>query len=213
MVFGNPAVIVQNMFGKTPKSFNAVDMVLSAIGKGLAVIQAVVFAQPLQRVVASEGVDVVDRALSRFLPNDSHEFLLGHMLHDPCVDLAIPLQKPKNNVFTGCSTSALAFASAAKIALVHLDLAAQFATLKLGHMVDRFSEFLIDARNRLVVQAKIMREAVGRLLLIEPLYDGDLRSDSLQRLLFSTALVPAPDISSTRLRDLERTAENTLSAP
>jgi hypothetical protein len=51
------------------------------------------------------------------------------------------------------------------------------------------------------------------LLLIEPLHDGNLHSDALQRLLFSTAHVPTPDISPTRLRDLERTAKNALLSP
>ena len=27
MIFGNPSVIVQDVFGKTPKSFNAVDVI------------------------------------------------------------------------------------------------------------------------------------------------------------------------------------------
>jgi len=81
--------------------------------------------------------------------------------------------------------------------------------IKLGNRVDRFAEFLINARNRLVVKANIMRETVNRLLLIAPLYNGNCRSDTPQRLRPSTASVSTPDVATTRLLDLKRTAENT----
>ena len=69
----------------------------------------------------------------------------------------------------------------------------------------------IDAGNRLVVEAEVMREAICRLLLIEPLHDCDFRSDAFQGFLLSTPSVSASDVSAVRLRDLERTAENALS--
>jgi len=95
------------MLCKTPKTFDTVDMILGAtINKGSAVADRVVFAQTLQGVVAPECVRVVDRPLSGFLPNDGHEFLFGHMLHDPRVHLPITLQKAQYNVFTGCTPSA-----------------------------------------------------------------------------------------------------------
>ncbi len=213
VVFGNPAIIVQNMFGKTPKSFNPVDMILAAIGKGLAVVQPMVFAQPLQGIVASESVGVVDRALSGFLPDNRHKVFLGHMLHYARIDLAIALQKAKCNVFAGCTPPALAFASAAEIALVHLHFAVQRAALQLRHMINRFSEFLIHACNRLVVEAEVMGETVCRLLLVEALRNGNFRANPFQRFLFSTGLVAAPDVSAARPRNLERTAENALSTP
>ena len=60
MIFGNTAVVVQNMLRITPKSFNAVNMILAFVSKRLAVVQPVVLAQPLQGVVAPEGVGVID---------------------------------------------------------------------------------------------------------------------------------------------------------
>jgi len=213
MIFGNPSVIVQNMFSKTPKTFNTVDMILASVSKRFAVIQAMMFAQSFQRVVASEGIRVIHRPFSRFLPDDRHELLFRYMLYDPRIHLAIALQKAKNNVFTSGTPSALAFPSATEVALVHFHFAVQPAALKFGHMVNHFSELLIDARNRLVVGAEVMREAVCRLLLVKPLHNSNLHSDSLQGLLFSTAFVPAPDVSPTCLRDLERTAEHTLLSP
>jgi hypothetical protein len=214
MILGNPPVVVQDVLGERPEAFDTVDVIFGAfVDHTFVVRNGVVLAKPLQGIVASEGVRVVDRALPRFLPNDCHEFLFGHMLHHSRIHLAITLQKPKNNVFAHCSASALPLASAAKVALVHLHFAVQSAALKLGHMVDRFSEFLIDARNRLVVEAEVMRETVGRLLLIEPLHYSNFRSDAFQGFLSSTAFIPTADIPSTRLRNLERAAENTLLSP
>jgi len=213
MIFGNPPVVVQNMLRKTPKSFNAIDVILAAVSKRFAVVQAMMLAQPFQRVVASKRVCVIDGSFSRFLLDDRHEFLLGYMLHHPRIHLAIALQKAKYDVFASRASPALAFSSAAKIALVHFHFAVQSAAFKLGHMVDRFSKFLIDARNRLVVEAEIMREAVCRLLLVKSLHNGDFHSDTLQRFLFSTASVSTPDVSTLRLADPERTAENALLSP
>ena len=213
VIFGNPSVIVKDVFGKRPESFNAVDMVLASVGERFAVVKAVMFAQPFEGVVAPEGVGVVDRTLPGFLPNNGHKFFFGDMLNDSGVNFAIPLQEAKNNVFAGCTPTTLAFSSAAKIAFIHLYLAVQFTALKLCHMVDCFSEFLIDARDGLVVEAKVMRESVCRLLLVEALDNGDLRPHPLQGLLSSTGLVATPRVPPRRLRDLERTAENALFTP
>jgi len=46
-IFGNTTVIIQNVFGKTPKSFNAIDMIFATVGEYLAMIQVVMLAQPL----------------------------------------------------------------------------------------------------------------------------------------------------------------------
>ena len=213
MIFGNSPIVVQNMFSKTPKSFNAIDMIFAAVGERFAVVQAVMCAQPFQGIVAPKRVRVVNRALPRFLPDNRHKLLFRYMLHHFRIYLAVALQKAKNNVFASCAPTALAFASAAEVALVHLHFAVQFSSFKLGNMVDRFSEFLIDTRNRLVVGTEVMREAVRRLLLIEPLHDRNFRSDALQGFLFSTVLVPTPEVSPTRLRNLERTAKHALLSP
>jgi hypothetical protein len=36
VIFGNPTIIIQNMLGVTPKSINAVDVVLTSASKGFA---------------------------------------------------------------------------------------------------------------------------------------------------------------------------------
>jgi len=214
VILGNPAVIVQDMLRKTPESLNAVDMIFGTlVNHAFRVAHGMMLAQALQGIITSERVRVVDAPFPRLLADDRHQFFFGYMLHHPRIHLAIALQKPKYDVFASSAPPALAFASAAEVALVHLHLAIQFAAFKFCDMIDHFSELLIDAGNRLVVEAEVMREAICRLLLIEPLHDCDFRSDAFQGFLLSTPSVSASDVSAVRLRDLERTAENALSTP
>ena len=212
VIFGNPSVIVQDMLGKAPESLNAVDMVLrSSINKRLTMIDRMMLTQSLQRVVAPEGVRVVDRTLSGLLPYDRHQLLLRYMLHDPRIDLSIAFQEAKYDVFALSPSPSLSLASATEVGLIHLHFSLQFAAFKLRYMVDRLSKLLIQAGNRLVINAEVMGKTIGGLLLVEPLNDGNLGSDLPQRLLFSTALLSASHIASRSLRYLKRTAEYTLS--
>lgn len=212
VILGNPSIIVQDMFSKRPESFNAIDVVLgSPVNQGLAVADRMVLAQPFQGVVATEGVRVVDRALPGFLSNHGHQFFLGNMLHNPRIDLAIALQQAKYDVFTLCSSTAHALAPAAKVGLIHFYLAIELTALKLGNMINGLSQLLVQAGNGLIIKTKIMSKAVGRLLLVETLNNGDLGPDLAQGFLFSTALVPATDIAARSLGYFERTAKHTLS--
>lgn len=69
MVLGNPSIVVQNMFGITPEPLDAIDVILAPMGKGFAVVQAVVFAPALQGIVAPERVGVVDGSLAGMRTN------------------------------------------------------------------------------------------------------------------------------------------------
>ena len=214
VIFGNPPVVVQDMFSKTPKSLNAVDVVSGpAINQLSTMREGVVFTQTLERIVTPEGIGVVDRALSRFLPDDGHQLLFGDVLDYPGVDLAIALQKAKNNVFTPSTATALALSSAAKVTLVHLHLAIQSATIEFRHMIDGFTQALVKAGDCLVIKAQVVGQTIGRLLLVETLDDGDLGPNLPQRLLFSTARSATTNVTASGSRYLKRTAENTLFTP
>lgn len=212
MIFGDAPIIVQDMLGKTPEALNAVDMVLAAVGQGFGVVQAVVLAPALQGVVAAEGVGVVDRALPGVLSDVGHEFIGSNPLHHLGVHPAVALQKAENNALSGRTPPALALPPAAEVGLVNLDLAFQLAGLQLGHVVHCLAQALVDAGNRLIVQAEVARHAVGRLLLVEAGKDGNLFAQLLQRLLFPAGLVAAAHIAATGPVDLERTAKDTLPA-
>ena len=211
MILGNTAVVVQDMLGKTPKSFDAVNVIFrSFVDQCFRMIHLMMLSQALERIVASKRVRVVDRSLPRFLSNDRHKFFFGYMLYHARIDLAIALEEAKNNILTFCSASALTLASATEVALVHLYITVQFSSLKFGNIIDRF---LIDARNRFVVETEIMGETVRRLLLVEALHDRNFCPDSLERFLFSTAFVSTSNVAATRLRNFERTAENAFLSP
>ena len=212
MIFGNPAVVVQDMLGIAPKSFNAVDMIFAFIGKGLTMVQTVMFAKTFERVVTFECISVIDRPLSCILPDMSHQFIGSHSLHNLGIDPAITLQKPKNKVFPCGTPASLAFSPATKVRLINLDLALELACLKLGNMVDRFAQALVDAGHHLILKAKIVIYAIRRLLLVEAGDDTNLLTQSLERFLFPTLPLSTLHIATTCLAYLERTAKNALSA-
>jgi len=213
VISGNSAVIVENMLGVAPKSFNPVNMVLVAAAKGLTMIQPMMLAPALEGIVASEGVRVVDRPLSGALADMSHQFIGCHPFHDFGVDPSVPLQKAQNNAFTSSAASAPAFPSAAEIALVYLNLTLEFARFKLRDMVDRLTQTLVDAGHHLIIQGQIAGNAIGRLLLVKVGDDANLFAQPPERFLFSTVGTPAFHITAQSSVDFERTAENTLSTP
>src|SRR3989338_4184268 len=130
MILGNPSVIVQDMFRKTPKSFNTVNVILAFVGERLAVIQSVMLPQPFQGIVTAEGVCIIDRPLSRMLSDMSHQFIGGYSFHHFGVDTSISLKKPKNYAFSPRASSTLSFPPAAEVCLVNLNLSLQFAGFK-----------------------------------------------------------------------------------
>ena len=212
VIFGNSPVIVQDMLGKRPESLDAVNMILGApIHQRFTVTDRMMLAQSLQGIVAAEGVSIVYCALPGLLPDDCHQFFLGDMLHNLRVDLAIAFQKAKNDIFALSSSAAHALASAAKVALIHFNLAIELAAVQLGNMVDGLAQALVQAGDRLIIHAKVMSQTIGWLLLVESLDDGDLSAYFSQRLLFSTAFVSASDISSRCFGYLKRTTKYALS--
>ena len=213
VIFRNPSVVVQDMLGKTPKSFNAVDVILASVGKGFAVVQAMVLAPTLQGVVTPKGVGVIDRAFSGMLSDMSHQFIGGHTFHNLGIHPSIALQKAKYNAFAGSASSASAFASAAEIGLINLDFALELACLKLGHMIDRFAQTLVDACNHLIIKTKIACNAIGRLLLVESGNDTNLSAQTFERFLFSARRTPAFHIAAPCFANLKRTTKNALPTP
>ena len=98
MVFENPAVVVQDVFGEGPETLNAVDVILGLpIHQTFGMGESMVLPQALERVVAPEGVGIVDRALSGLLPDDSHEFFRRSaeerliMTHNTQINRTVPI--------------------------------------------------------------------------------------------------------------------------
>ena len=209
MIFGNPSIIVHDMLGITPKSLNAIDVIMAAMSKGAAVIKAMMFAPTFKRVVAPKSISLIHRSLTSMLLDMGHQLIGRHALNDLGVYPAITLQKPKYNAFTRRPSSTLAFAAAAKVGFVNFNLALKLARFKFSHMIDCFSQTMIHSGYRLIVKANINGQTIGGLKLIEAGDNGDLLSQLLKRFLFLT--VGAFYISTPCPVNFERTAENTLS--
>ena len=211
MIFGNTTIVVQDMLRKTPKSFNAINMVLGLlVDQCLRVVDRMVLPQTLEGIVAPKRVGVVDRTLPRFLPDDGHKFFFRDMLHHSRIYSSIALHEAKYDAFTSCSTSSLSLASAAEVRLVQFDLSFQLFAFKFCHMVDRFAKALVHSAYRLIVHIKIVREAIRRLLFVESSDNRYFFLQLLQGFLFSTPLVSASHIPSRRSTYIERTAKYAL---
>ena len=211
VVFGNTAIVVQNMFRKAPKSFNAVNVVFRlSIDHGFRMIHAVVLPEAFEGVVAPERVSVVDRTLPRFLPDNRHQLVFAYMLNDSRIHSSIAFQKAKNDAFASRATSPFSLASAAKVCLVKFYLASQLFSFKFRNMIDRLTESVVHSTHCLIVEIKITRETVRRLLFIEASNDRNFFLQLLQRFLFSTGTVTTPNVSSFCSAYFERTAKHTL---
>jgi len=197
------------MLRKTPESFNAVDMVFRfLVDHVLRVIDGEMFPQPLQGVVALERVGVIDRALSRFLPDDRHEIICRDSLDHSCVHPSIPLQKPEYDAFAPCASSAPSLSPATEVRLVHFNVTRKFRPFKFCGMIQSEAKFLVDASHRLIVRAQIICQSIRRLLLVESGHDANLHTDHLQAFLLVTR--SAFDIPAGSSIHLKRTAENAL---
>ena len=213
MILGNPSIVVQNMLRIAPKPLNAVDMILAFVGKRLVVVQTVVLAEAMERVVAPEGVCIIHRSFSGMLSDMRHQLVSRHLFHDFGVYPAVALQKAKYNAFAGSSSATLPLPPAAEVRFINFDFAFQFACFTFSHMVDRFTQALVDAGHGLIMHAKIGGDAIRGLLLVEAGEDRDFFSQLLERFLFSAGFPFALYVPAMSLADLERPAENTLSAP
>ena len=212
VIFGNSPIIIQDMFSKTPKPFNAVNVILGTFVDQVFVVRDfVMLATTFERIVASESVGKIDGTFSGFLSDDVHQFRSRHALNHPRINPAVALQKAKNNAFALSASSSLTFPFAAKVALVQFNLAGKLATLEFGRVINQLSHFLVNAGNGLIINLKIVREFVSRLDLVESLDDFNLSSELFYALL-PTAL-PAFNVSSLRPINFERTAKNTLPTP
>ena len=101
MVPRNTSVVVQNMFSITPKTLNAINVVLgSFVDKLFGLIDHQMLTKALQRlivsVLGSGGIRIVNRALAGTVLDMGHEGPRRDRLHDLGIeDPAIALQQAK----------------------------------------------------------------------------------------------------------------------
>ena len=200
------------MLSETPETFDAVDVVTgSPVDQAFRVTDRVVLTEPLKRIVALEGVRIVDRPFSRLFANHCHKVCGRNSFDHSRVDPSIALQEAKNDTLALRPTSPFPLPPATEIRLVHFNLAREFRSLKFRDMVQGEAELLVDPSDRLVIRPEIICQPVGGLLLVESGDDADLHADHFQAFLL--AAQPAFHVASGCPVDLERTAPYALFSP
>src|SRR5215210_6462112 len=173
-------------------------------------IDLMMLAISLQRLITTKAIGVIDRAFPGFLFDVLHQITSADALDNFCVDMAFALKKPENKALSRCSTSAFTFPMAAEVGFIEFDLAAQATGLKLGSVIKTFSQVLVDARDRLLIQFQVSRQAISWHLLIKAFDDLQLSAKLRKRFMSLAALTFK--VASSRAIDFERAAENALSA-
>ena len=212
MVARNTPVVIQHMLGIAPEALDAVDVVTrTAVDEGVPMTDHVMLAIAFEGLIPAEGVRKVDRALAGVRPDMAHEFLGGEVGDNSGIHAPIPFQQAKNDTFAGGTPAAFTFAPSAEVGFVQFDLAFEFTALEFRDMEQRFTQTLVNARDDLGIDAEILRQAVGRLQLIEAFEDLDLTPQLGEALALAT--VPAFHVAARRVEHAKRTAENALATP
>jgi len=141
----------------------------------------------------------------------THELVCGEVGDHAGIDASLPFQQAKNDTFAGGTAAAFAFSPAAEVGLVQLDLALEFAAFEFGDMEQRFAQALVNTRDDLGIDAKILSQAVGRLQLVEALEYLYLTPQLGEALTLPA--VPTFHVAARGVQHAERTAENALATP
>src|ERR1700690_203368 len=197
------------MFSKRPKTFDTINMVF-CFRKFFSVANSMMFSKAFQRTITAKGISEVNRSFLGMLNNMFHQFIRRDRVDHFGVHAPIALQKPKYNAFSCCTTSTFAFSSSTKIRFVKFDFSSEFPRFQFAYMINRFTEFLIYARDRLIIYSKITCQSIRWLLLIKPSYDFQLATKKMASFLSLTLV--AFYISAFRSTHFERSTKHTLFA-
>ena len=209
MVPRNTLVVVQNMFSITPKTLNAINVVLgSFIDKLLGVINHQMLTKALQGLIAPKGIRIVDRTLTGMVLNMGQKGLRRDRLHDLGIDPAIALQQAKDDAFASRTSASLTLPNAPKVRLIHLNLTRELGAFEFCRMKEHHPQSLVHPSDGLGIQAQITGQAVRWLLLIKTLQDGNLTAQLSKAFLL--AAEHAFNIATRGFNRLKRTTKNTL---
>ncbi len=146
-------------------------------------IDLMMLAISLQRLITAKAVGAIDLPLSALLSDVLHQITGADAFDDASVNMAFSLQQPKNKALSGCAASTLTFTMSSKVSLIKFDLATKPPGLKLGRVIETFSQVLMDARECLLIQLQVSRKSVSRHLLIKAFDDLKLSTQLRKRLL------------------------------
>ncbi len=181
MVFGNAAILIQNMFGVTPEPKNPTNGILgvSATDECLGMSNRMMLPIPFQGLVASKRIGLVDRPFPRFGLDLLHEFPGTHRFDHFDVDAVIPLQEPQDDTFASCRSATFPLAPPPKVRIIQFEFSLEFPTLQLRQMEQGFSQALRDAGDHFDSNVQILSQSVNQLQLIEPLENSNLPTQTI----------------------------------
>ena len=177
----------------------------SFIDKLFGVIDDQMLTKALQRLMASQGIGKVNRALVGMALD------MGHPEPPPRPTLP-PWYRPchsapegKRRCFGSRTSFPLPLASAAKVGLIELNLTRELGAFQFCNMKEHHSQFLINPSNSLGIQAQITSQSISWLLLIKALQDTNLVAQLSQAFLLTAE--HAFNIATSRHYSLKRTAK------
>ncbi len=121
MILRDSPIVIKNMFGKTPKAFNAVDVIPCAtINERLGVIDLMMLAISFQRLIAAKAISVINRTFSGLGADVLHQLRCADRLDDFGVNTPFALKQPENEALTGSTAPSLSFAATTEVSFIQL---------------------------------------------------------------------------------------------
>ena len=160
----------QSLLGKTPKSFEAVNIHL-ARREALPMIDTkMTIATEHKGIIAPELIGINDRAATDRFDRHAEQGLSCNVFDDFDLDRPVSLQNAENRHFSGCPTAALPLATTTKIALVQFNLTPEE---QVGILTgdDRESDYSDRLQDRRITQAHLLCNLPGRNFEFKELND------------------------------------------
>ena len=213
MILGDTSIVIQNVFGITPKALNPINMIFDVLptDKCFGMINRMMFPVPFQGLVAPKGIGVIDRPFAGLRLDVSHQFVGTHRFHAFSVDTIFPLQEPEYDAFACGGSSTFSLPLPTKVRLIQFDFAFELAPFQFSQMEQGFSQTLVDARDDFDIDPQILRQPIGRLPLVKALQDRNFSTQTTQTFALPTELTF--HIPATGVQDLKGTTKNTLATP
>ena len=157
----------QALFGITPKAFQAVNINLTA-GKAFAMINThMPIAAKHQGIITLKSVGVNKRTSPNSLNRHMQKRAGGNILDRFDLDHTVSLINAKYRHFRSCSTTAFAFASAAKIRFIKLYFTGEKLLTALGCCQDSIADYVEGLQSRRVTDPALGSSPVGGDLQLE----------------------------------------------
>lgn len=170
LLLGDAVEFNKPFLGITPESLYAVYVDL-AIGKELFMVDVdMTIATEHERVVAPVLVSINDAATTHSFNCKVKESAGRNILDSFYLDDPVTLQDAENRHFSGCPSASFAFASAAEVALVHLDRSAQKLEVLRRTGNDGGAYYIHSLEDRWVAEPGLLGAPPGREFKLEELY-------------------------------------------